>query len=78
MKKIEGDTPGSSNKGQGDGLEVALRSPPIIKGEGVIFSSDPEIKNLPSNARGTSSIPSGGTKVSHACRQLQRETGMLQ
>ena len=29
----EGGTPGSSNKGQGDGLEAALGSPAIIRKE---------------------------------------------
>ena len=34
------------------------------------FPGGPVVKNLPSNAEDTSSIPGQGTKISHAARQL--------
>ena len=34
------------------------------------FPGGPVVKNLPSNARDTGSIPGWGTKISHAAGQL--------
>jgi len=46
----------------------------IFKGLEEDFSGGPEVKNLPSNAGDTGSIPGWGTTKSHAVGQLEKLT----